>query len=118
MEVLIKDGTEEHKEKWLTRLLEGEIRSCFGMTEPAVASSDATNIQASIRREGNEYVLNGRKWWTSGAMDPRTEICVFMGKTDTSAERHKQQSMLLVPFKSEGITILRPLSVFGAKDSP
>merc|ERR1711892_503809 len=118
MEVLIKYGTETQKQRWLGPLLDGRTRSCFAMTEPAVASSDATNIQSSIRREGDEYVLNGRKWWTSGAMDPRAELCVFMGKTDTSAARHQQQSMVLVPFKSEGVTVLRPLSVFGTKDSP
>jgi len=118
MEVLMKYGTKEHQEQWLTPLLEGEIRSCFAMTEPAVASSDATNIQASIVREGDQYVINGRKWWTSGAMDPRCKICVFMGKTDTSAAKHQQQSMVLVPFNTPGITVMRPLSVFGSKDSP
>ena len=94
------------------------FRSCFAMTEPRVASSDATNIESEIAREGEEYVISGRKWWTSGAMDPRTKICVFMGKTDTSAARHRQQSMVLVPFDTPGINVLRPLSVFGFKDSP
>ena len=118
MEVLIKYGTKEHQDAWLTPLLDGKIRSCFAMTEPRVASSDATNIESSIVRDGDEYVINGRKWWTSGACDPRTKICVFMGKTDLSAARHQQQSMVLVPFDSPGITVLRPLSVFGFKDSP
>src|SRR6476661_8020112 len=95
MEVLARYGTPEQKERWLKPLLAGEIRSCFAMTEPAVASSDATNIQASIRREGNEYVLNGRKWWSSGAGDPRCRIAIFMGKTDPTAKKHQQQSMLL-----------------------
>ena len=99
-------------------MLQGEIRSCFAMTEPRVASSDATNIESSIVRDGDEYVISGRKWWTSGAMDPRTKICVFMGKTDPAAARHKQQSMVLVPFNTQGITVIRPLSVFGLKDSP
>jgi len=118
MEVLIKYGTEEHKEKWLTPLLEGDIRSCFGMTEPAVASSDATNIQASIVRDGDEYIINGRKWWTTNGMDKRCKICVFMGKTDPSAEKHKQQSMILVPFDAPGVNIARPLSVLGDQESP
>merc|ERR1719273_2196564 len=94
------------------------IRSCFGMTEPAVASSDATNIQASIVRDGDEYILNGRKWWTSNGMDPRCKICIFMGKTDPTAAKHKQQTMILVPYDAPGIKVLRPLSVFGAKESP
>ena len=104
MEVLVKYGSEDQKARWLQPLLEGEIRSCFAMTEPAVASSDATNIESSIVRDGEEFVINGRKWWTSGAMDPRTKVCIFMGKTDTSAARHRQQSMVLLPFDSPGIT--------------
>ena len=104
MEVFVKYGTEEQKEKWLKPLLAGEIRSCFSMTEPAVASSDATNIQASIVRDGDEYVLNGRKWWSTGAMDSRTKVCIFMGKTDTTAARHQQQSMVVVPFDAPGVT--------------
>ena len=118
MEVLVKYGTNEQQEKWLYPLLDGEIRSCFAMTEPAVASSDATNIQSSIYKDGDEYVLNGRKWWTSGAMDPRAAICIFMGKTDPKAPKHKQQSMLLVDMKTPGVKVVRPLSVFGSKDSP
>ena len=118
MEVLIKYATQEQKDLWLGPLLRGETRSCFAMTEPGVASSDATNIQASIVRQGDEYVINGRKWWTSGAMDPHTQLCVFMGKTDPGAERHRQQSMLLLDLRSEGVSVLRPLSVFGSKDSP
>ncbi|WP_425259637.1 acyl-CoA dehydrogenase family protein [Rubrivivax sp. RP6-9] len=118
MEVLVRYGTEEHKQRWLQPLLRGEIRSAFAMTEPAVASSDATNIEARIERDGDEYVINGRKWWTSGAGDPRCAIYIFMGKTDPAAPRHSQQSMILVPADTPGITVLRPLSVFGYDDAP
>ncbi|SLN33004.1 acyl-CoA dehydrogenase family protein [Oceanibacterium hippocampi] len=118
MEVLERYGKPEHKEKWLKPLLNGEIRSAFAMTEPAVASSDATNIEASIKRDGDEYVINGRKWWTSGIGDPRCKILIFMGKTDPSAPRHEQQSMILVPTDTKGITIERMLPVFGYDDAP
>ncbi|MFL6621458.1 MAG: acyl-CoA dehydrogenase family protein [Sulfurifustis sp.] len=119
MEVFERYGTEEHKQKWLVPLLEGKIRSAFAMTEPAVASSDATNIQASIKREGDSYVINGRKWWTSGANDPRCKVLIFMGKTNPdSPDRHRQQSMLVVPMETPGIKVLRHLPVFGFDDAP
>jgi acyl-CoA dehydrogenase len=118
MEVLHRYGTREQKEQWLRPLMNGEIRSAFLMTEPAVASSDATNIQCEIRREGDEYVLNGRKWWSSGAGDPRCKVAIVMGKTDTSARKHQQQSMVLVPLDAPGITIERALTVYGYDDAP
>jgi acyl-CoA dehydrogenase len=118
MEVLARYGTPEQKEHWLKPLLAGEIRSCFAMTEPDVASSDATNISASIVRDGDEYVINGRKWWSSGAGDPRCKIAIFMGKSDPSAPAHKQQSMILVPLEAPGVTIVRLLTVFGYDHAP
>jgi len=118
MEVLSRYGSEEQKERWLKPLLAGEIRSCFGMTEPAVASSDATNIESSIVRSGDEYIINGRKWWSSGIGDPRCEIIIFMGKTDPTGPRHSQQSMILVPRDTPGITVERLLPVFGYDHAP
>jgi len=118
MEVLARYGTPQQQERWLKPLLAGEIRSCFAMTEPDVASSDATNIRSRIERRGNEYVISGRKWWISGAGDPRCKICIFMGQTDPSAAVHQRQSMVLVPMDSAGITIRRLLSVFGYDDAP
>jgi acyl-CoA dehydrogenase len=118
MEVLARYGTEEQKQRWLQPLLAGEIRSCFAMTEPDVASSDATNIRASILRDGGEYVINGRKWWSSGAGDPRCRIAIFMGKTDPRAPIHKRQSMILVPMDAHGVKIVRLLNVFGYDHAP
>jgi len=118
MEVLSKYGSPAQQEKWLTPLMNGEIRSAFLMTEPRVASSDATNIETSIVRDGDEYVINGRKWWSSGAMNPHTKFYIVMGKTDPTAQRHSQQSMILVPVGTPGVTILRPLKVYGVIDSP
>jgi acyl-CoA dehydrogenase len=118
MEVLIKYGTKEQQERWLKPLMAGEIRSCFGMTEPDTASSDATNIRCRIERQGDHYVINGRKWWSSGAMDPRCKIAIVMGKTDPNAARHEQQSMVLMPMDAPGVTVVRALTVFGYDHAP
>ncbi len=118
MEVLVRYGTAEQKTTWLQPLLAGRIRSAFAMTEPQVASSDATNIRSTIARDGDEYVINGHKWWASGAMDPRCKILIFMGKTDPTADKHRQQSMILVPMETPGVRVLRPLTVYGYDDAP
>jgi len=118
METIERYGSAAQKEQWLAPLLAGEIRSCFAMTEPAVASSDATNIESTIARDGDDYVINGRKWWSSGAGDPRCQLFIFMGKTNPSGPTHAQQSMILIPRGTPGIDIIRPLSVFGYDDAP
>jgi len=118
METIARYGSAEHKQRWLKPLLEGKLRSAFSMTEPTVASSDATNVETRIERDGNDYVINGRKWWISGAGDPRCAIHIVMGKTDPQAERHVQQSMILVPSNAPGVTVLRPLNVMGYDDAP
>src|ERR1051326_157824 len=118
METLMLYGTQEQKARWLAPLMAGEIRSCFAMTEPAVASSDATNIRSEIRRDGDGYVINGRKWWSSGAMNKRCRIIIFMGQTNPENPPHKRQSMVLVPMDTPGIRIVRPLNVFGYDDAP
>ena len=118
MEVLARYGTPEQQERWLAPLLDGRIRSCFAMTEPDVASSDATNIRSTIAREGDDYVLNGRKWWISGAGDPRCQVAIFMGQSNPDAPSHKRQSMILVPMDAKGVTVTRMLTVFGYDDAP
>ncbi|WP_066707905.1 acyl-CoA dehydrogenase family protein [Curvibacter delicatus] len=118
METIARYGSAEHRQQWLQPLLAGKIRSAFAMTEPEVASSDATNIETRIERQGDDYVINGRKWWTSGAGDPRCAIYILMGKTDPEAPRHSQQSMILVPANTPGVTVVRPLSVMGYDDAP
>ena len=118
MEVLARYGTPEQQERWLAPLLDGRIRSCFAMTEPDVASSDATNIRSTIAREGDDYVLDGRKWWISGAGDPRCQVAIFMGQSNPDAPSHKRQSMILVPMDAKGVTVTRMLTVFGYDDAP
>jgi acyl-CoA dehydrogenase len=118
METIERYGTDAQKQEWLEPLLDGKIRSAFAMTEPAVASSDATNIESTIERQGDEYVINGRKWWTSGGGDPRCKLLIFMGKTNPNAHRHSQQSMILIPRDTPGVDIMRPLTVFGYDDAP
>ncbi|MGV3553412.1 acyl-CoA dehydrogenase family protein [Rhizobium sp.] len=118
MEILSTYGTEAQKQRWLKPLLDGEIRSCFAMTEPRVASSDATNIETSILRDGDDYVINGRKWWITGAMNSACKLAIVMGKSDTSAPKHQQQSMILVPMDAPGLTVMRPLSVYGYEHPP
>ncbi|MDP6182164.1 MAG: acyl-CoA dehydrogenase family protein, partial [SAR86 cluster bacterium] len=116
MEILAEFGTDEQKKEWLDPLLEGKIRSCFAMTEPDVASSDATNISSSIVSDGDNYVINGRKWWTSNAINPRAEICIFMGITNPDNPPHQRQSQVLVPMNTEGVEVIRPMHVFGYDD--
>ncbi len=118
MEVLERYGTDEQKETWLKPLLDGEIRSCFAMTEPDIASSDATNIRSSIKKDGDHYILNGRKWWSTGGGDIRCKLAIFMGKTDANAEKYRQQSMILVPMNEDGVKVERILNVFGYDDAP